>query len=120
MTLPVVHQRWSEIAPEQINPSISRRFITGDHVTLARFELAQGGIVPRHAHPNEQVSFVVTGKLKFRIDEKEVVVASGEVLQIPGGVPHEVEVIEDALVIDVFSPIRQDWIDGTDTYFKRT
>ena len=62
----------------------------------------------------------MTGKLKFRIDEKEVVVAGGEILQIPGGVPHEVEVIEDALVIDVFSPIRQDWIAKTDTYFKRT
>ena len=119
MTTPV-HHRWSDIAPEQINPTISRRYVTGDHVTLARFELKQGSVIPLHAHPNEQVSFVVSGQLNFRIDGREIIVAGGEVLQIPGGVPHEIEVAEDALVIDVFSPVRQDWIDGTDTYFKRT
>ena len=119
MTTPVVHHRWSDITAEQINPTISRRYVTGNHVTIARFELKQGGVVPLHAHPNEQVSFVVSGTLKFLIDGKEIVVAGGEVLQIPGGVPHEIEVVEDALVIDVFSPVRQDWIDGTDTYFRR-
>jgi hypothetical protein len=41
------------------------------------------------------------------------------VLQIPGAVPHEVEVVEDTLVVDVFSPVRQDWIDKTDSYFGR-
>jgi quercetin dioxygenase-like cupin family protein len=46
-------------------------------------------------------------------------VRGGEVLQIPANVRHEVEVLEDALVVDVFSPVRQDWIDGTDGYFGR-
>ncbi len=119
MNTTVVHHSWSNIPAEQINPSISRQFITGDRVTVARFELKRGGIVPMHAHENEQVSFVLDGALKFKIDGREVIVRGGEVLQIPGTVPHEVEVLEDTLVVDVFSPVRQDWIDKTDTYFRR-
>jgi quercetin dioxygenase-like cupin family protein len=118
-TSTVAHHRWSDIPAEQINPSISRQFITGDRVTVARFELKRGGIVPMHAHESEQVSLVLDGALKFRIDGREIVVRSGEVLEIPGTVPHEVEVLEDTLVVDVFSPVRQDWIDKTDTYFRR-
>jgi quercetin dioxygenase-like cupin family protein len=116
----VVQHRWSEITAEQINPSITRQYITGDRVTIARFELKKGGVVPRHAHENEQVSMVLSGALLFRIDGREVTIRPGDVMQIPGNVAHEVEVIEDALVIDVFSPVRQDWIDKTDNYFRRS
>ena len=115
-----VHHKWSAVESEQINDSIARRYITGDRVTVARFELKRGGVVPTHAHENEQISIVLDGALRFRIDGQEIVVRSGEVMQIPGGVPHGVDVLEDTLVVDVFSPLRQDWIDKTDTYFKRT
>jgi quercetin dioxygenase-like cupin family protein len=114
-----IHHRWTDIAPEQINATIARQFITGDRVTIARFELKRGGIVPRHAHENEQVSVVLSGALLFKIDGHEITVRAGEVMQIPGHVAHEVEVLEDTLVMDVFSPVRQDWIDKTDTYFRR-
>jgi len=114
---PVLH-RWSELPNETITPSVARRYLTGDRVTVARFELKRGGVVPRHAHDNEQVSCVLSGALKFDFDGREVVVRDGEVMQIPGGVAHEVAVLEDTVVIDVFSPVRQDWIDKTDTYFR--
>jgi quercetin dioxygenase-like cupin family protein len=112
--------RWVDVPSEQINETVARRFITGDSVTIGRFELKQGGIVPSHAHANEQISMVMSGVVLFRIDGRETVVKAGEVMQIPANVPHEVEVLEDALAIDVFSPVRQDWIDKTDTYFSRT
>jgi quercetin dioxygenase-like cupin family protein len=115
----VHHHRWVDVASEQINETVARRFITGDSVTIGRFELKKGGIVPSHAHLNEQISMVMSGVVLFRIDGRETVVKAGEMMQIPANVPHEVEVLEDALAIDVFSPVRQDWIDKTDTYFKR-
>ena len=118
-TASVVHHRWSDTPAEQINPSISRQFICGERVTIARFELTRGGVVPRHSHENEQVSYIVSGALKFVFDDHEVVVRGGEVLQIPSSVPHAAEVVEDCVAIDVFSPVRQDWIDKTDTYFVR-
>jgi quercetin dioxygenase-like cupin family protein len=115
----VTHHRWSDTAAEAITPAILRRYITGERVTVARFELKRGGVVPLHAHENEQISIVIDGALRFTIDGREIVVRSGEVMQIPPNVPHEVHVIEDTLVFDVFSPLRQDWIDKTDSYFRR-
>jgi quercetin dioxygenase-like cupin family protein len=118
-TATVTHHHWSEIVPEQITPAVSRRYITAERVTIARFELKRGGIVPLHAHDNEQVSFILDGALRFKIDGREIVVRGGELIQIPGNVPHEVEVLEDTLALDVFSPVRRDWIEKTDTYFTQ-
>jgi quercetin dioxygenase-like cupin family protein len=113
------HYRWADVPNEQITSTIARRFITGDSVTVGRFELKQGGVVPSHAHANEQISIVLSGALRFTIDGQETIVRAGEVMQIPGNAAHQVEVLEDTLVVDVFTPVRQDWIDKTDTYFKR-
>ena len=115
----MTHHRWVDIPSEQINDTIARRFITGDSITIGRFELKQGGVVPSHSHANEQISIVLSGVLLFRIDGVETIVKAGEVMQIPANVAHEVEVLEDTLAVDVFSPVRQDWIDKTDSYFKR-
>jgi unsaturated pyranuronate lyase len=115
----VTLHRWNDITEEQINPLIARRFITAERLTLARFELKRGSVVPQHAHENEQVSYIVSGALKFIVDGGDVVVRAGEVLQIPPNVPHAAEAIEDTLAIDVFTPVRQDWVDRTDTYFQR-
>ena len=113
------HHRWVDVPSEQINQAVARRFITGDSVTIGRFELTKGAVVPSHAHVNEQISMVMSGVVLFRVDGRETVVKAGEVIQIPANVSHEIEVLEDALAIDVFSPARQDWIDKTDTYFRR-
>ncbi len=113
-----VHHRWADLPEEALTAAIRRRFISGDRVTVAQFRLARGGVVPRHAHDNEQISLVIDGRLRFDFDGRSVEVGPGEALQIPGSVPHEVEVLDDAFVIDVFSPVRQDWIDRTDTYFS--
>ena len=110
-----MHHRWDDVSSEQINKDIARRFVSGDSVTIGRFELKKGGVVPSHAHVNEQVSMVMSGALLFRIDGRETVVKAGELLQIPANVPHEVEVLEDAVAIDVFSPVRQDWIQNPES-----
>jgi len=115
----LLHHRWSDVPVESITPAINRRFITADRVTLANFQLKAGGIVPRHAHEQEQLTYVVSGALKFVVDGQTLVASSGDVVQIPSGLAHEIEVLQDSSVIDVFAPIRQDWIDKTDTYFQR-
>jgi quercetin dioxygenase-like cupin family protein len=112
------HYRWDDIPPESLTSSIVRRYVTGDRVTVARFDLAAGGVVPRHAHDNEQVSCVLSGALRFRFDGQELVARAGEIVRIPGGIDHEVDVVETAVVIDIFSPVRQDWIEKTDDYFR--
>jgi unsaturated pyranuronate lyase len=118
-TTSAIHHRWSEIPQEQINPSIARQFITGERVTVGRFEMKAGAVVPRHAHENEQVSYVISGALRFHFDDRDVVVRGGELMQIPPNVPHAVDVVEDCIVVDVFCPVRQDWVDKTDNYFRK-
>jgi quercetin dioxygenase-like cupin family protein len=100
------HYRWQDVPSEAVNPSALRRYVTGERVTVARFELARGGLVPRHAHMNEQVSCVLSGALKFRFDGREMVVRAGEVVQIPGMMNHDVEVLEDSIVIASVGAVR--------------
>ncbi|NIS64145.1 MAG: cupin domain-containing protein [Gemmatimonadales bacterium] len=88
---------------------------------LAHVHLKKGCVVPRHAHENEQFTYVLEGALRFWIGEDEVderLVRSGEVLHIPSNVPHKAEALEDTLDLDVFSPPRRDWLDGTDAYLR--
>ena len=110
--------RWEEISPEAMNDRVTRQVIHGDTLTVARLVLKQGAVVPTHQHPNEQVSMIVAGALRFHLDGRDVVVRSGENLQIPGGMPHSAEAIEDTIAVDVFSPVREDWIRGDDAYLR--
>jgi len=87
---------------------------------LAQVYLEKGCIVPKHSHENEQITWIVEGALHFRLGEngeEEVTVRAGEVLHIPSNLPHQAEALEDTLDVDIFSPIRQDWLDHTDSYF---
>ena len=113
---------WKNVPAKEVTAGLMRQFVTASRVTVAKFDMKAGCVVPSHAHENEQVSYVISGALKFNVGGpggSDVVVRAGELLEIPPHVPHGVEVLEDSQVIDVFSPVRQDWIDGTDTYFKR-
>jgi len=115
----IVHSRWASMSPEYVTPHVQRRFINTLHMTIAQFHLARGGVVPRHSHENEQVTCVLSGRLRFVLDDGEQIVEAGETLRLSPWVHHEVEVLEDAVVIDIFSPIRADWVAGTDDYFRR-
>lgn len=111
---------WEEVEKEQVTEDISRRLVWGERMMIAQVLLDKGSVVPKHAHENEQITYILDGALRFWIGEdgeEEIVVRAGEVLYIPSNVPHKAEALEDTLDVDVFSPPRQDWLDGTDTYF---
>ncbi len=107
---------------EVVTDSISRRLITGDDMMIAHVYLARGAVVPQHSHHNEQITYILEGALHFWIGtdgSEEVDVRAGEVLHIPSNVPHRAEALEDTLDVDVFSPPREDWLNGTDSYFHK-
>ncbi len=114
---------WEDMPRERVTDALSRRLITGERMMLAQVYLDKGCIVPRHSHENEQLTYILEGSLRFWIGEdgeEELMVRAGQVLHIPSNVPHMAEALEDTLDVDVFSPPRQDWLDGTDTYFHDT
>ena len=110
---------WDTVKREQLNPKFWRKLVTGEKAMLAQIFLGKGFVVPTHHHESEQISYIVNGALKFNLEGKEIVVRTGELLVIPSNVPHSAEALEDTLDFDIFSPIRQDWLDGTDAYLRK-
>jgi len=114
----VTKYRWADLPEEQLNPLLTRKLMTGERVMLSELVLKKGCIVPAHHHENEQISYVLRGTLKFVVNGEEIILRTGEVLHIPSNVVHSAEALEDTLDLDVFSPPRQDWLDGTDQYLR--
>ena len=117
----VRHFRWEDMDKEKVVDGIDRRVIAGERAMLAHIYLEKGAMVPMHSHENEQITYLLEGVLKFWIgkERRELTLRAGEVLHIPSSIPHQAQALEDCLDVDVFSPPRQDWLDGTDDYFRQ-
>jgi len=116
--VPLQYIPWHTIPLEDLNPLLQRQFVVGQNIMLARVLLKKGCIVPEHSHPNEQLTYIVEGALKFWIDGKQITVRAGEVLCIPSNMPHKAEALEDTVDLDIFDPPRADWINKTDQYLR--
>lgn len=103
---------------ERMVAGIGRRYISGEQTTLAQIFFPKGALVPEHTHPNEQVSYIVTGAVRFTLAGENVDVRTGEVLVIPPLMPHSAEALEETYDLDFFSPRRDDWITGNDAYLR--
>ena len=113
--------RWDDMPKERVSDQLERRLITGNRMMLAHVYLEKGCVVPQHSHENEQLTYILSGALKFWIGEekREQIVRAGEVLVIPSNVLHMAEALEDTLDVDIFDPPRQDWLDKTDDYLRQ-
>jgi len=109
---------WKEIELEPLNPGLTRQMLHGEKMTLAKLQLKSGTIVPRHQHTNEQVTIVTEGALRFRFDDREALVAKGEMILIPGDVPHSAEAFGDSETLEIFAPCREDWKMKKDDYLR--
>jgi len=111
---------FDSIPVERLNPLIDRQFVYGERAMLARLVLRKGAIVPEHSHENEQITYVLEGALRFTMgDGRVITVGAGQILVIPSNMPHQAEVLEDTIDLDIFDPPRADWIAGTDAYLRK-
>ena len=110
---------WETVKQEPMKQGIWRKVISGEKAMIAQVFIAKGAVVPMHQHESEQLSYIVEGALRFELEGREVVVKKGEVLHIPSNVPHMAVALEDTLDLDVFSPIRVDWLTGQDDYLRK-
>ena len=114
--------RWESMPKENLSDKLQRRMITGDRMMITHVYLKKGCVVPKHAHHNEQITYILDGALRFRLGEnldQQVDVRPGEVLVIPGNLPHTAEALEDTVDVDIFDPPREDWLNGTDAYLRQ-
>lgn len=110
---------WGQVRVESVNPLAERQIVLSEKVMVVRWAFKKGCIIPLHQHVHEQISIGEKGTLRFRIEGKEVDVGAGGILCIPPNVPHQAEVLEDAVAIDIFTPPREDFLRGSDEYLRR-
>lgn len=82
----------------------------GEKTLMAKFLLKKGSLVPLHSHPHEQIGYLVSGRIRLTIDLEANDAMPGDSWCIPGGVEHSAEIFEDAVAVEVFSPVREDYL----------
>src|SRR6476659_3250234 len=102
----------AKIAGEAITPLATRRIIPGEKMMMVHWEMKKGADSAAHEHPHEQLVYVLSGKLNLRVGNDWHILGPGGVVMIPGGVVHQADVLEDAEVVDIFSPPREDFLGG--------
>jgi len=95
----------------QALPGIERKtLVYGEKTLTAEFHLAKGSQLPLHAHPQEQTGYLISGRMRFFIGDEVYDVEPGDSWCVPGNVEHRAEIFEDAVVVEVFSPVREDYL----------
>jgi quercetin dioxygenase-like cupin family protein len=101
----------TEATAVEMFPGVVRRTLTsGDRTTLVEITLAEGAVVPEHTHPHEQIGYVVSGRVSFVIDGEERELGAGDSYLVPGGAKHLVTALEASVCIDIFSPVREEYL----------
>ena len=97
---------WDSLAVDHPIALLDRRRIMGEHVMLSHVTLHKGFTVATHQHENEQMAVVLSGCVRFTVEDpaREVIVKAGEVLHLPSNVPHAAEALETSVILDIFSP----------------
>ena len=102
---------WSRIPVEQIEPGIERQMIYGENLMICRLRIAPNIVTPTHDHPHEQMTIVERGKVLFTIGNEQRIVDTGAVLYFPSGTWHGATMLdEEVILVDIFSPIREDFL----------
>jgi unsaturated pyranuronate lyase len=102
---------WNSIKKENTAPGIQRQMVIGKNIMVCRFTFEPFLVTPEHTHPHEQVTLVVQGKVKFTIEGDVKIMSPGDVLYFPPNNRHGATMLdEEVILIDIFSPIREDFL----------
>lgn len=88
-----------------------KTLVHGEKTLLGEFHLTKGSLLPSHSHPNEQTGYLVSGRMRLIVKGEPFEVEPGDSWSIPADVEHRAEIIEDSVAIEVFSPVRADYLD---------
>jgi len=87
-----------------------KTLVYGEKTLMTEFRLDGGAVLPRHTHPHEQTGYLVSGRLDLHIGGESRVVEPGDSWVIAGDVEHGADVLEDSVAVEVFSPVREDYV----------
>ncbi|MDJ0622738.1 MAG: cupin domain-containing protein [Desulfocapsaceae bacterium] len=95
----------------ELVPGISiKTLVYGRNTLTAKFKLKKGSSLPMHSHPHEQTGYLISGKMEFVIAGEQHTAEPGDIWCIGGDIDHSAEVLEESVVIEVFSPVREDYL----------
>ena len=112
-TTAVAHQtwNWATIPEETLAPGVVRKMIYGEKLMICRLTFAPGAVTTAHDHIHEQMTMVEKGRVRFVVGSEEKVFGPGDVLLFPSGFWHGATMLdEEVVLIDIFSPIREDFL----------
>ncbi len=105
------HVNWSSIPSERIAEGIERQMVVGENLMICRFRFAPFLVTPEHDHPHEQMSIVVSGRVRFFVEGTERIASPGDVLHFPPNCWHGATMMdEEVVLIDIFTPVREDFL----------
>ncbi len=105
------HTDWAKVPVERLEEGIERQMIIGEKLMICRLRFAPHVVTPPHDHPHEQMTIVERGRVRFTIGDQERIAQAGDVLHFPPGAWHGATMLEEEVVlVDIFSPIREDFL----------
>jgi quercetin dioxygenase-like cupin family protein len=105
------HHDWDSVPVERIANGIERQMIWGDRLMVCRLTIAPRTVTAIHTHPHEQITLVERGTVRFTVEGQERVSSPGDVLHCPSNCKHGATMLdEEVVLIDIFSPVRQDFL----------
>lgn len=87
-----------------------KTLVHGEKTSFTEMILQKGTVVPMHNHIHEQTGYLVKGRLQFNIDGEEIIAEEGDCWNIASNVMHSAEALEETILIEVFSPVREDYL----------
>ncbi|MFO7974516.1 MAG: cupin domain-containing protein [Candidatus Hydrogenedentota bacterium] len=95
----------------EILPKIHlKTLVYGERTLMTEFRMAAGAELPRHAHAHEQTGYLVSGHIRLSIGDDTFEVHPGDAWTIPGDVEHGADILEDSVAVEIFSPVREDYL----------
>lgn len=100
----------SELPATEVMPGVLRRVVYLEHAMVTFFEFAPGSVLPEHAHPHEQITYVVRGAMEFTLGNQTRILRAGDGVCVPSGVSHKAVVLDEpTVVLDAWHPLREDY-----------
>ena len=84
--------------------------VHGEKTLMGQFKIAKGSVIPAHSHPHEQTGIMISGKVRFNVGGDIIEVEAGDSWCLTGGVEHSSEALMDSVIVEVFSPVREDYL----------
>ncbi len=103
-------QEIKNLTPKSLAPGLTGYYAHGKHMTFGLIEIKAGSDLSQHQHPHEQITYILEGQLDMTIDGKLCTLTAGMYYVIPSNVSHGAVAVTDCKIIDVFNPVREDYV----------